>query len=364
MPLKSRNQIAGENVLKKYSACQIKGGRMEEEKLLGIQIAGWTIRSASSPIGNEGQMETLSNSLQELVLDDARKILIPEIVFSQAFVSLKYSGEGLNENSEKEGVEINYTAIGALEEWAKCHAHLSYSSSSHKGVSVIKTIDAKLWEARQSREHHQSPMSLSLGNQNSTSTPLFGKSASAAALQNYSTEINYDWTFSSPYAGSISACCNADECSHSGIDEYMHLLTDQSQPILYFDDVHLFEDDMHDNGYVSLRCKIRVMPTCFFVLLTLFVRVDHVLIRVKESRTFCKFQVDDDQIRVYRDISWKECPWEKLSSLNFPARVGSWRIEEEEVMHQSRIQGMLRTLPSVPLPDGVQRYSCYSFPKH
>ena len=49
---------------------------------------------------------------------------------------------------------------------------------------------------------------------------------------------------------------------------------------------------MHDNGYhVSLRCKILLMPTCFFTLTTfLFVQFHHVLIRSKEEvRIFCKF---------------------------------------------------------------------------
>jgi hypothetical protein len=371
MPNKSHIQIAGDDILKKYGASSIIRAGTEEP--MGINIAGWTITTSSSTIGDEGQMDALNDSLQELI-HDTRRILLPEIVFSRAFVSLKYTGTGAKEQSqsppsEGEGnedldeqvqvdqhVEIKYTAQDALEEWAKCHAHLSSSSSSsYKGVSVIKTVDAKLWEERQSRERQQA---------SSDSGTLFGKGAAAVALQNCSTEFNYDWTYSTPYAGSIvGSFCEAGKCSHSGVDRNMHLLTDQTQPILYFDDVHLYEDDMHDNGYVSLSCKIRVMPTCFFVLLSLFVRVDHVLIRVKESRLVCKFDDDNDQVQVYRDITWKECAWEKLVHMNLPAHIGSWRIEEEESLQQRRIQGMLLALPIVPLPESMHKHSCFSFLK-
>lgn len=112
-----------------------------------------------------------------------------------------------------------------------------------------------------------------------------------------------------------------------------------------------------------MSCKIRVMPTCYFILLSLFVRVDHVLIRVKESRFFCKFNRCNasEGVQVFRDTTWRECSWEKLGSIGLPADVGSWRIEDELSGGQSvqnRIQGMLRILPQIPLPEGMPAYSC------
>ena len=58
-------------------------------------------------------------------------------------------------------------------------------------------------------------------------------------------EFNYDWTYSTPYSGS-SKNSGWNSIETSGID--ISLLTDQTQPIIFFDDVHLYEDDMHDNG--------------------------------------------------------------------------------------------------------------------
>jgi len=257
--------------------------------------------------------------------------------------------------------KIKFTAEDALAEWAECHSHLPLaqkdeSHASYKGVSIIKTVDAKLWEERQAREKQQLS---SKGN-------LFGAGAKAAALENCSTEFNYDWTYSTPYLGTTiitkgqtQKCWEEEEIS--GLD--LTLLTDQTQPILYFDDVNLYEDDMHDNGYVSLRCKIRVMPTCFFLLLSQFVRVDHVLIRVKEVRFFCKLYAKDDDesfIQVHRDVVWKECAWSKLGSIGLPTNIGSWRVEDELNVgqrEQQRIQGMLRSLPEIPLPKDVFKHA-------
>ena len=124
---------------------------------------------------------------------------------------------------------------------------------------------------------------------------------------------------------------------------------------------------MHDNGYVSLSCKIRVMPTCFFILMSLFVRVDHVLLRCKEVRIFGKFPLAADErtgeqhqtCRICKDVTWKECKWDDLNQTNLPSFVGSWRIEDENdaLATQQRIQGLLRKLPEVDLPDGIHKHS-------
>ena len=374
----SNRRLAPQNVLKTYDASPIISASTQEP--MGITVGGWEITTSSSPIGNESQMDYLGDSLQSLILDD-RRILLPEIVYFHAFVSLKYTGgagakEGpappsasvksdvdedtdVNVDGRKEitPMEIKFTAQDSLEEWAKCHAHLA-TSSSYMGVSVMKTVDAKLWEARQARERQQAS---SVSTSSTTRGDLFGKGAAAAALQNCSTEFNYDWSYSTPYAGTIGeGLRNVEGFPTSGIETNMHLLTDQTQPILYFDDVRLYEDDMHDNGYVSLRAKIRVMPRCFFVLLSLFVRIDHVLIRIKESRFLCKFDDDGaDEIKIYRDITWKECSWENLTKMNLPANIGSWRIEEEEPTQQRRIHGLQRAVPTVQLPDALSASSCF-----
>lgn len=50
-----------------------------------------------------------------------------------------------------------------------------------------------------------------------------------------------------------------------------------------------YEAELDDNGTSELRVKIRVMPTCFFCLLRLYVRVDRVLLRVFDTRIYHRF---------------------------------------------------------------------------
>jgi type 2A phosphatase activator TIP41 len=57
-------------------------------------------------------------------------------------------------------------------------------------------------------------------------------------------------------------------------------------------DIPLFEDELHDNGTSALSVKIRVMPTFWLVLLRFFLRVDGVLIRLRDTRVFHKFGTD------------------------------------------------------------------------
>jgi hypothetical protein len=369
----SRRHVASKEVLVKYRANivpsqpseNIDAVPVENQSAIGISIAGWEIKSSSSPIGNEVELGDLISHLQSLADGDKRhiecteggenikdwsskterRLSIPEIVFCDAFVSLRR--KEVMKGEEKGDFDINFIARESLGDWAECHNHLAQNTSgSHRGVNIIKTADAKLWEEKQ-----KLPVYFNL--------PMKGHK------NDVSTEFNYDWTFSTPYTGSFifstlrrRSPIHWQQALTSDMD--MKLLTDQTQPILYFDDVNLYEDDMHDNGYTSLRCKLRVMPSCFYVLMTLFVRVDHVMLRVREVRLFCKF--NDNDVKVSRDVCWRECKWEKLVKLGLPSNVGSWRIENEEVggghgTVQQRIQEMCKILPQVPLPEDISQHS-------
>ncbi len=379
----------------------------------GVSISNWDIQTSSSTIANEHEMDTLTCTLEDLAneksgvemegkdkgkgsegLDDNRNIQrrlnIPEIVFVNAFVHLKLRRkQDVHDEEEFKVIDLMWNASDALKEWASCHSHLTNglggiisenceSINSYRGVSIIQSIDAKLWSERHKKQQQQQQRQH-INTSSTGSSSYFHQNAIST-----SNEFNYDWTFSTPYNGTSTIIQNTNSrnlqkqpmewipspSSKSMID--LSLLTDQSQPILYFDDINLYEDDMHDNGYVSLRCKIRVMPTCFFLLQTLFVRVDHVLVRVKEVRTFCKFETisncdreeesppsSSSSHRICRDISWRECKWDELSKHNLPTFVSSWRIEDENAgpSNQHRVQGLIRSLPVIDLPNDVHQYS-------
>ncbi|XP_078415900.1 TIP41-like protein [Cetorhinus maximus] len=95
----------------------------------------------------------------------------------------------------------------------------------------------------------------------------------------------YDWTFTTDYKGTLLG----DELklkvtpTTERID--LEKLKTREQ-IMYFEEVLLFEDELHDHGVSMLSVKVRVMPSSFFVLLRFFLRVDGVLIRTNDTRVY------------------------------------------------------------------------------
>uniref|UniRef100_A0A8C4N8V1 TIP41-like protein n=1 Tax=Eptatretus burgeri TaxID=7764 RepID=A0A8C4N8V1_EPTBU len=93
------------------------------------------------------------------------------------------------------------------------------------------------------------------------------------------------------------------------------------EPILFFEDVVLFEDELHDHGISILSVKVRVMPSGFFLLLRFFLRVDGVVIRVNDTRIY--HQADTSYLLrefVTKERYIKDIPL-SLSELSDPAAV-------------------------------------------
>uniref|UniRef100_A0A7S4QTK6 TIP41-like protein n=1 Tax=Ditylum brightwellii TaxID=49249 RepID=A0A7S4QTK6_9STRA len=347
----SNSSIAGEADMEKLS-----------DYLQGIVDAG-PPHEDSEKKKNTNETTTITNPTSS-PKKYRRRICPPEVAFLGAFVSLSTSpttNNTIEENKEVSSMEIKFDAKDALSEWAEAHVHLPTPSSSfdtvsntaaavvpssYRGVEILQTIDAKLWSSRKKDDHnnnqlhsksHQQQQQLALQNQkwgltSSSSGGSTNDTTLAAAAA--STEFYFDWSYSTPYASTVTLTppLLTDTSptplgksywkTQSNSTISIKLLTDQTQPILYFDDVTLYEDDLHDNGDVSLNIKIRVMPTCFFVKQRLFVRVDYVIVKVKEVRIFYEFGSGG---RVVRDITWRECKWKDLSELGLPTDVRSWR---------------------------------------
>lgn len=78
--------------------------------------------------------------------------------------------------------------------------------------------------------------------------------------------------------------------------------------ILFYDDVPLYEDELHDHGGSELSVRVRVMPHAFFVLARLFVRVDAVLFRILDTRVFHAFGSND----VVRESTGMQAPYNSV----------------------------------------------------
>jgi len=95
----------------------------------------------------------------------------------------------------------------------------------------------------------------------------------------------FDWTFTTEYKGTLSP-----DIVVSQTEEKIDLVKlSEPDPILFYDEIILYEDELGDNGTSHLNIKIRVMPTCLFVLLRFFLRVDGVVFKMFDTRIFLEF---------------------------------------------------------------------------
>lgn len=94
----------------------------------------------------------------------------------------------------------------------------------------------------------------------------------------------------------------------SGID--YNLLRMQNIPILLFDEILLYQDDLEDCGDVIFDAKLRVMPICWFILSRFFLRVDGVIVRIRDTRIFHRF----GENKVHMEITWREADLAENSS--------------------------------------------------
>ncbi|KAF2180547.1 TIP41-domain-containing protein [Zopfia rhizophila CBS 207.26] len=112
----------------------------------------------------------------------------------------------------------------------------------------------------------------------------------------------FDWSYSTDYKGST-----VESPAFQSTDTPIPLaLLKRPDPILFFDDVMLYEDELADNGIAMLSCKIRVMPARLLLLSRFFMRLDDVVFRIRDTRVFVEFATGD----VIREYTAKEEKYE------------------------------------------------------
>jgi type 2A phosphatase activator TIP41 len=288
-----------------------------ENTLVGISISGFDIGTSQGPMGDELWYREMGDALEQMAQSRSksrsrRKLCLPEMVFPTAHVAI-----------EGHGIWLSWDVTDAMEEWAKAHREIAlHSNTQNGGVQVLKVKDAALWEKKQSKIKMD------------PNTP---------------SRFHYDWTYSTPFCGKLEGG-HWSEIDESGMR--LELLTDQSVPILFFDEVILFEDDLHDNGQAQFSVKLRVMPSCAFILARYWLRVDDVVVRVRETRVLVDFFGLKPSI--FRDVTWRECWWDDLRGHGLPGDVKSWTYEGRETPEWA---SLLKSIPEAKLPDGVSKYA-------
>lgn len=117
----------------------------------------------------------------------------------------------------------------------------------------------------------------------------------------------FDWTFSTNYQGTLSENIRIEETDLK-LDIFKLM---QKEKILFYHELTLFEDELHDNGISSCSVKIRVMPSGFYILLRYFLRVDKVMLKINDTRFH--FEIENDFI--LKEYTAREAKYEELKTV-------------------------------------------------
>ncbi|KAI2612619.1 TIP41-domain-containing protein [Hypoxylon fragiforme] len=85
-------------------------------------------------------------------------------------------------------------------------------------------------------------------------------------------------------------------------------LLKRRDPILFFDEVMLYESELDDNGISVLSVKVRVHEHRMLLLARLYMRLDNVVARIRDTRVY----VDFAQEEVTREYTAKELGFEEV----------------------------------------------------
>lgn len=132
----------------------------------------------------------------------------------------------------------------------------------------------------------------------------------------------YDWSYSTTYRGTEEVGApdspNSKKLEPTPEKQIPLELLKRRDPILFFDEVVLFESELDDNGISVYTVKVRVMEKRMLLLARLYMRLDNVLVRVRDTRVYVDFEKDE----VVREYTAKEDSFANVkrvsSSLHLP----------------------------------------------
>jgi type 2A phosphatase activator TIP41 len=256
---------------------------------------GWRATSTATPIVNRERIRALELSTNAPTT--------PEMLFDSAL-----------ELTHESGVTLRFHAEDALREWVALD------------LPAVKVAAAETWTRAHVERFGDGDAGENDGSTaTATATTQPSTTAAAPASSSWnSTEksASYDWTFTTPYGGSVVADAGVDPApswttTERRIDRGM--LTERD-PIQMYDELTLYESELDDNGVAHLGLKVRVMPKCWYVLLRFWLRVDGVLIRLRETRFFCDTTARDQSgaVIIVRETQHREETWDALRARGAP----------------------------------------------
>ncbi|XP_010028391.2 TIP41-like protein [Eucalyptus grandis] len=286
--------VGDENELKAVGAQLLDDGRR------GLRIHGWEIETRKRSILNSSTLEEWEQKLGTSHL--------PEMIFGESALILKHLNSGTS---------IHFNAFDALAGWKQ------------EGLPPVEVPAAAKWKFR--------------------SKPF------------QEVILDYDYTFTTPYCGSEPNKINAEDETEAISKVTGSLLWDDceeridmvalavKEPILFYDEIILYEDELADNGISLLTVKVRVMPSCWFLLLRFWLRVDGVLMRLRDTRMYCGFE-DQKCPSILRESCWREATFKALAAKGHPSDASSY--SDPSIISQ-RLPIVMHKTQKLVMPDNL-----------
>ncbi|KAK7470323.1 Tap42 interacting protein [Stygiomarasmius scandens] len=238
-----------------------------------LSSSGWFITASTNPISNTSELDALHESIG---------IPLPEMTFGSNYLTLEHRPSGwkytFNTKEALRGVKN-----GELED----------------GDGGVKVGYADAWLKSRT-----------------------GPSSTLPMPQTVPTKP-YDWTYTTMYYGHTESA--PGESSEKNFTPTWTPANPQNpahqiplaeltrpDPILFYAEIPLFEDELHDNGSSALLVRIRVMPTCIFILSRFTLRVDGVLFRTYDTRMYHSFTSSPPL--VVRETGGWEAPYDMVKN--------------------------------------------------
>lgn len=228
-----------------------------------ITVNDWSIYTIKGPICLSEELDHLNDTRYDFPL--------PEMIFGNNCVRLVH---------DPTGRVIEFNTLDALD---------SLANKADFKVAYYKEWLSTRPKAQNSEDENQSVQ---------TKLDLEGTQRSKSEHECLSLDLElvkpYDWTYSTNYKGTLSNVAFVDSEKEIPLDRLL-----RQDPILFFDESVLFEDELGDNGISILSTKIRVMHSCLLLLCRFFMRVDDVAFRIRDTRVFIDLE-KNTVIREYK----------------------------------------------------------------
>ncbi|KAI0883630.1 TIP41-domain-containing protein [Annulohypoxylon maeteangense] len=258
----------------------------------------FVISSRKLPISKAGPIDAMERSLG---------IPVPEMIFGDNVVAIRHAPTGW-------GIEFNaYDALDAVDKTDRHMLQVAYAkswsasreqtsagikdvvkpydwsySTTYKGT-IISGIASKFPPpppppGSSIDAHTTTAVAKTTAPAPAPSDPAINESASSEATQEKEPESQSKLSFI-PSTKPIP----------------LELLK-RRDPILFFDEVMLYESELDDNGISVLSVKVRVHEQRMLLLARLFMRLDNVLMRIRDTRVYVDFAAEE----VTREYTIKE----------------------------------------------------------